>query len=122
MPRIRGLLSLRAVNSLKNVFGANHPASLTVLRASAVNVSLTTAVTLTGRFCGSSGCFCAVTVIGGNVVVSVWPAAGADAARARKAPAASDRLGIGEFSHIFWGLTLGSDPGVRPSTLMRIFL
>src|SRR5437762_5299771 len=101
MPRIRGLLSLRAVNSLKNVFGANHPASLTVLRASAVNVSLNTAVTLTGRFCGSSGCFCAVTVIGGSVVVSVCATTGADERSARDAPATSDRFGIHEFSHIF---------------------
>src|SRR5438128_2100587 len=69
-PRKRGLLSLRAVNSLKNVFGANQPAWLTLVKASTVNVSLTTAVTLTGRFAGSCGSFCAVTSIGGNVVVS----------------------------------------------------
>src|SRR5712664_3123681 len=69
-PRNRGLLSLRAVNSLKKVFGANQPAWLTLLSPAAVNVSLNTAVTLTGRFAGSCGSFCAVTVIGGNDVVS----------------------------------------------------
>ena len=47
---MRGLLSLRAVNSLKNVFGANQPASLTLRSAAVLNVSFRTAVTLTGRF------------------------------------------------------------------------
>jgi hypothetical protein len=70
-PRNRGLLSLRAVNSLKYVFGANQPASLTLCSASCISVSLETAVTLTGRFAGSSGSFCAVTVIGGSVVYTV---------------------------------------------------
>src|ERR1043165_1393479 len=70
MPRMRALLSLRAVNSLKKVFGANHPAWLTLRRSSAVNVSPGTAVTLTGRFWGSSGAFCAVTVIGAGATVA----------------------------------------------------
>src|SRR6266446_340389 len=83
IPRIRGLLSFRAVNSLKKMFGANHPASLTVRRAALVNVSLRTAVTLTGRFCGSSGSFCAVTVIGGNVVYSGGCAAAREGKRNR---------------------------------------
>src|SRR6266513_6532899 len=100
IPRIRGLLSFRAVNSLKKMFGANHPASLTVRRAAVVNVSLNTAVTLTGRFCGSSGSFCAVTVIGGSVVVSVCARAGAAQNNATNGPATSDRFGIREFSHI----------------------
>src|SRR5262245_47718421 len=78
-PRKRGLLSLRAVNSLKNVFGANHPAWLTLLNASAVNVSFATAVTLTGRFAGSSGSFCAATVMGGSDVVSGGVCASASA-------------------------------------------
>src|SRR2546423_4547923 len=70
MPRKRGLLSLRAVNSLKKVFGAYIDASL-MLRIPAFSiVSFDTAVTLTGSFCGSSGSFCAVTVIVGSVVRS----------------------------------------------------
>src|SRR3954454_8641041 len=89
-PRKRGLLSLRAVNSLKNVFGANHPAWLTLLNASAVNVSLETAVTLTGRFAGSSGSFCAVTVIGGSDVVSGGACAAASAGASTRASSAHD--------------------------------
>src|SRR5262245_56052591 len=107
MPRNRGLLSLRAVNSLKKVFGANHPAWLTLLNAPALNVSLETAVTLTGRFAGSSGSFCAVTVIGGSEVVSgVCAAASAGpsttASNPHNTPSLTVRFGIREFSHIFW--------------------
>src|SRR6266850_2600481 len=105
-PRNRGLLSLRAVNSLKKVLGANQPAWLTLLSPAAVNVSLDTAVTLTGRFAGSCGSFCAVTVIGGNDVVSgACAAAYAGASRTSKpheTPALSVLFGIREFSHIFW--------------------
>src|ERR1043165_7110201 len=107
MPRMRALLSLRAVNSLKKVFGANHPAWLTLRRSSAVNVSPGTAVTLTGRFWGSSGAFCAVTVIGGSVRVAAGcGAVASDGAmrRAAHAPATSVErrhvvLDINGFSH-----------------------
>src|SRR5438093_9386058 len=122
MLRKRGLLSLRAVNSLKNVFGANQPAWLTLVKASTVKVSFTTAVTLTGRLVGSCGSFCAVTSIGGNVVVSGGVCAAAagtkdtmdtkdtkDTKEVRAELATSFRcrardlmIGIREFSHIFW--------------------
>jgi hypothetical protein len=73
-------------------------------------VSLDTAVTLTGRFAGSCGSFCAVTVIGGNDVVSGGCAlapAGTKHAKPAKAAKMSCRgfdlmFGIREFSHIFW--------------------
>ncbi len=48
MPRKRGLLALRAVNSVKNVFGANSAASLTMRTPLSVRVSAVTAVTLPG--------------------------------------------------------------------------
>src|SRR6266850_3365638 len=107
-PRNRGLLSLRAVNSLKKVLGANQPAWLTLVSASAVMVSFTTAVTLIGRVAGSCGSFCAVTVIGGSDVVSGGVCAAARVGRSRDASNPHDTaalrvlFGIREFSHIFW--------------------
>jgi hypothetical protein len=50
-PRNRALLSFRALNSLKNVFGANTAASLTLRTAAASSVAPGTAVTLTGTCC-----------------------------------------------------------------------
>src|SRR5438552_1834640 len=70
-PRNRGLLSFRALNSLKKVFGAYHPAWLIAFSPFSNSVSLETVVTLTGKFCGSSGSFCAVTVIGGYGSIAV---------------------------------------------------
>jgi hypothetical protein len=80
-PRNRGLLSLRAVNSLKNVFGANWAASLMLRTPSASRVSLVTAVTLTGKS-AVLGLFCAVTETVGSLNRTVpssglfWPGAG----------------------------------------------
>src|SRR5262245_7924205 len=88
IPRKRALLSLRAVNSLKKVFGANQPASLTLRNPAAVRVSPSTGVTLTGSVCGSSGTFCATTVIGGSVTVTGGCCAAAGAA-ARHDPSAA---------------------------------
>ncbi len=68
MPRNRALLSLRAVNSEKNVFGAKIAASLTMRAPESASVCPETAVTLTGTFCASSGSFVAVTVTVGSVV------------------------------------------------------
>src|SRR6266446_10930438 len=82
-PRNRGLLSFRALNSLKKVFGAYHPAWLIAFSPFSNSVSLETVVTLTGKFCGSSGSFCAVTVIGGNVVYSGGCAAAREGKRNR---------------------------------------
>jgi hypothetical protein len=48
MPRILGLLSLRAVNSVKCVFGENMAASLMNVTPAAFSKSAGTAVTLTG--------------------------------------------------------------------------
>src|SRR6187397_442291 len=62
MPRTRALLNLRAVLSVKIVFGDRIAASLTSLIPAASMVSRVTAVTLTGTFWRSSGSFCAVTV------------------------------------------------------------
>ena len=67
MPRNRGLLSFRAVNSVKLTFGAKIPASLTIRMPARSMVSAETAVTLTGSLRGSSGSFCAVTVTDGSV-------------------------------------------------------
>src|SRR5262245_62312383 len=106
-PRNRALLSLRAVNSLKNVFGENHPAWLTPVKPSATIVSLGTAVTLPGSVPGSCGLFCAVTVIGGSDVVSGCCPAACDGARSdasspHTTAVARVLFGIREFSHIFW--------------------
>src|SRR4030095_7755109 len=107
-PRNRGLLSLRAVNSLKKVFGANHPAWLTLLNASAFNVSLEIAVTMIGRFAGSCGSFFADTVTSGSVVVSGVCCAAAAAgpstrtSNARDTPELTALFRIRKFSHIFW--------------------
>ena len=67
MPRKRALLALRAVNSVKNVFGANSAASLTMRTLLSVRVSAVTAVTLPGTLRMSVGSFCAVTTTGGRV-------------------------------------------------------
>ena len=95
MPRKRGLLSLRAVNSLKKVFGAYPDASLMLRMPAFSSVSFETAVTLTGSFCGSSGSFCAVTVIGGSVVRSGGgDGAGCCAAASAGAKSAAMRLHV----------------------------
>ena len=70
MPRIRALLSLRAVNSVNETFGAKTMASLAVRIPALSSVSDETALTLTGSFRASSGSFCAVTVTGGTVTRS----------------------------------------------------
>ena len=67
MPRNRGLLDLRAVNSEKNVLGANNAASLTMRTLAADSVPEVTAVTLPGTSFTSTGSFCAVTITGGSV-------------------------------------------------------
>ena len=66
MPRKRALLSLRAVNSLKNVFGAYCAASLTLSTPAFSIVSRVTAVTLTGASWTFSGSFSARTVTVGR--------------------------------------------------------
>ena len=66
MPRKRALLSLRAVNSLKNVFGAYCAASLTLRTPALSSVSRVTAVTLTGASWMFSGSFSALTVTVGS--------------------------------------------------------
>src|SRR6185503_1096225 len=66
MPRKRALLSLRAVNSLKKVFGAYCAASLTLSTPAFSMVSWVTAVTLTGASWTFSGSFCARTVTVGR--------------------------------------------------------
>ncbi len=65
---MRALLSLRAVNSVNDVFGENTPASLTIVTPDFDSKSAGTAVTLTGSVLGSAGSFCAVTVMGGSVI------------------------------------------------------
>jgi hypothetical protein len=104
-PRNRALLNFRAVNSLKNVFGAKMAASLTLRTPSASSVSPGTAVTLMGTFWGSSGAFCAVTVIGGSAVRSCACApAGASASASSAQPAGPGKRlsdNICEFSHMF---------------------
>ena len=101
------MLSFRAVNSLKNVFGASTAASLTLRTSASASVSSVTAVTLTGSFCGSWGSFCAVTVTGGSVTRSggCAPApAGAARIASRMQPArAGSRLkgNIHGFCHMF---------------------
>ena len=72
MPRKRGLLSLRAVNSVKTVLGASNAASLTMRMPALAMVSRGTAVTLTGTDFTSAGSFCAVTITVGSVVVGGW--------------------------------------------------
>ena len=73
-PRILGLLSLRAVNSVNDVFGEKGPASLTVVMPARSMPSAETTVILTGSVLGSAGSFCAVTVIGGSVIAGTdWP-------------------------------------------------
>ncbi len=67
MPRMRELLSLRAVNSVNETLGAKIAASLTMRMPALSMVSAETAVTLTGSFRASSGSFCAVTVTEGTV-------------------------------------------------------
>ncbi len=101
-PRKRALLSFRALNSLKNVFGAKPAASLTVRTASSSSVARVTAVTLTGSVCGSAGSFCAVTVIGGtvNLIAGCAPASDAASSTSRlKAPETRLKGNIHEFSH-----------------------
>jgi hypothetical protein len=68
MPRIRGLLNLRAVNSVKCVFGEKEAASLTCVLPDKSICSCEATVTLVGSVAGSAGSFCAVTVIGGTVI------------------------------------------------------
>src|ERR1041385_6047464 len=100
---MRGLLNFRALNSLKNTLGANHPASLTVRRSSAAIVSRDTGVTLTGRFAGSSGTFCAVTSIGGRVAytccAAARPAEAVSASTTKTADWRARAFDIGKFSH-----------------------
>ena len=82
MPRMRALLNLRAVPSVKIVLGDRIAASLTSLMPAASIVSRVTAVTLTGTFWRSSGSFCAVTVtvgilkrrVSSSVGVAIAPA------------------------------------------------
>jgi hypothetical protein len=66
MPRKRALLSFRAVNSLKKVFGAYCAASLTLATPAFPMVSPVTAVTLTGASWMFSGSFSARTVTVGR--------------------------------------------------------
>ena len=66
MPRKRALLNLRAVNSVKCVFGARIAASLTTRTPRLSSTSFVTAVTLSGSDRRSAGSFCAVTVTGGR--------------------------------------------------------
>ena len=54
---MRALLSLRAVNSVNDVFGENTPASLTIVTPDFDSQSAGTAVTLTGSVLGSAGSF-----------------------------------------------------------------
>src|SRR6187549_1524662 len=99
MPRNRALLSFRAVNSLKYVFGANQPAWLTELRPADISVSPSTAVTLNGSVWGSSGSFCAVTVTGGSDTVTGGCCAAASAGASAQATATQNSvLHIVEFS------------------------
>src|SRR5262245_27151129 len=90
MPRKRALLSLRALNSVKKVFGAYIAASLMMPTPASSSVVDGTAVTLTGRFRGSAGSFWAVTVTGGSSI----EAAGACWARAEAAPATHSSRGV----------------------------
>ncbi len=69
-PRKRAKLSLRVVNSEKNVFGAYSAASLRNPIPAFAIVSFVTAVTLTGSSWPSTGSFCAVTVTVGTVMRS----------------------------------------------------
>src|SRR5580765_5321120 len=81
MPRMRGLLNLRALNSVKCVLGENASASLMNVTPAALSRSSGTAVTLIGSVAGSAGSFCAVTrtvvVVRGTVCVGVCASAGA---------------------------------------------
>ncbi len=76
IPRNRGLLSFRAVNSVKVTFGAKIAASLTMRMPARSMVSAETAVTLTGSLRASSGSFCAVTFTVGKVRRTVGSAGG----------------------------------------------
>jgi hypothetical protein len=67
MPLNLGLLNFRALKSVKYVFGAKMPASLTEVMSSLWIVPCWTVVTLTGNSSGSAGSFWAVTVTGGSV-------------------------------------------------------
>src|SRR5688572_20776867 len=62
-PRMRGLLSLRAVNSVKWVFGEKIPASATKVTPAALSSPSGTAVIATGSAAGSAGSLVAVTVM-----------------------------------------------------------
>ncbi len=59
---MRGLLSLRAENSVNCVFGEKIPASLMNVMPEALIKSSCTVETLIGSVAGSAGSFCAVTV------------------------------------------------------------
>ena len=91
MPRNRALLSLRAVNSVNNVFGAKIAASLMARSPESVIVCAVTAVTLAGTSLTSVASFCAVTITVGNVTVGGVVCAKADAAMARNALARIER-------------------------------
>src|SRR5262245_60876307 len=122
-PRTRALLSLRALNSLKKVFGENQPASLTVRESSATSQSRNITVTLSGSACGSSGSFCAVTSTGGSVtrggscVDCADPGTTPINTRATATTAWRVVLYIAEFSHIF-GAAMTLPSVVRRMTLV----
>ena len=62
------------MNSVNDAFGEKGPASLTIVMPRLLEPSAETVVTLTGSVFGSAGSFCAVTVIGGSVIVGAdWP-------------------------------------------------
>ena len=67
MPRMYGLLTLRALNSANRVFGEKIEASPTELKPALSSVSRFTAETLTGSRWMSAGSFCAVTTTCGSV-------------------------------------------------------
>src|SRR5690349_5214800 len=66
MPRKRALLTFRAVNSVKVVFGAKMLASVIDCSAESLIVAFVTAVMLAGTVCTSDASFSAVTITVGN--------------------------------------------------------
>jgi hypothetical protein len=76
-PRNRALLSLRAVNSVKTVFGTVMAASDTMATPARASISAVIAVRLRGSFCALAGSFWAVTMTSGRTTcgVGAWAAA-----------------------------------------------